>query len=127
MIKAEDFESALRLALEEERENVERISAEEIEKVATETVELLRNHPKIPQRTGKYKKSFTLKKISRKQSGTYYRVYAAGKQYRLTHLLEYGHATRNGGRTKAFPHWKDAQEFVQKLPERLKRRLSDET
>ena len=32
------------------------------------------------------------------------------KYYRLTHLLEYGHATRSGGRTKAQPHIQPIEE-----------------
>ncbi|HZK47169.1 MAG TPA: HK97 gp10 family phage protein [Atopostipes sp.] len=50
-------------------------------------------------RTGDYQKS-----ISYKKSGTSYVVYARAPQYRLTHLLEKGHAKRGGGRVRAYPH-----------------------
>lgn len=40
--------------------------------------------------------------------------YVKAPNYRLTHLLVHGHATRNGGRTKANPFLKNATEEVLK-------------
>jgi hypothetical protein len=62
---------------------------------------------KAPVRYGKYKKSLKYKK----QSDGVYVVYS-DKQYRLTHLLEHGHAKQSGGRTQAQPHWKPAEDLI---------------
>ncbi len=39
-------------------------------------------------------------------------VHVNGTMHRLSHLLENGHATRSGGRTRAFPHFAKGQEWL---------------
>ena len=127
MASLEDFADAVMEALQEESERVEEASREEIEKTAKEALQILRNHPNIPERTGDYKKSFALKKRVDRKGELDYVLHNKSPEYRKAHLLEYGYAKRNGGRVRAFPHWKDAQEIVDELPERLKRRIEDGT
>lgn len=44
--------------------------------------------------------------------------------YQLAHLLEHGHATRNGGRTGKYPHIRPVEEWAeQELEDRLRRGL----
>lgn len=77
-----------------------------------------------PVRTGKYKKSWTVKR-QRETSNTLEVVVHSRNRYQLTHLLEKGHAKRGGGRVKAIPHIAPAEEKgIRELEEGIKRGLS---
>lgn len=90
--------------------------------VAKSTVqELKRNSPK---RSGKYARNWT----KRKQGPTGQIVFQKDPTYRITHLLENGHALKRGGRTKGEvkgqPHIAIAEEkAVSSLEKELIRRL----
>ena len=69
--------------------------------VADDVCETIKD--KAPVDTGAYKKSWDVTLTEEKNNGVVYTVHSK-TQYQLTHLLENGHAKRNGGRTKAQPH-----------------------
>jgi hypothetical protein len=109
--------------LEEYSEAVEEKLESEIGKLAEDVKSMLSNHSEIPERTGDYKKGFFIKnefKAKGKNKG-FHKLRVANKKHQLTHLLEYGHVTRNGGRTRAYKHWIDGQKLADTLPERIKR------
>jgi len=55
-----------------------------------------------PRRTGEYAKGWARKK-EKQQGAISYTIYNKNKPT-LTHLLEYGHAKRGGGRVEGKPH-----------------------
>lgn len=101
-------------------EETDNAMAEGIDRISYTVCNSLKNHPVLSKLkgTGKYKKGFYVKKLARRQG---YKLNAvANKKYRLTHLLERSHLTRNGvSRTRAFPHWEDAQKKLEELTEEM--------
>ena len=62
-----------------------------------------------PVRTGKYAKSWTSRVTAEDSTSMEVTVYSPSR-YMLAHLLENGHAKRGGGRVRAIPHIKPAEE-----------------
>lgn len=64
---------------------------------------------------GSFKKNITSKLLEKGKRGSKFVWYVKPPDHRLTHLLVHGHATKDGGRTKADPFLENALEQV--LPE----------
>ena len=117
-----DFESTINSILAEYKDVINADVATATKQVAREAVRNVQ--AKAPTRTGAYKSS--IRSRVEEKGGNYAKsvVYAEDPHYRLTHLLEHGHAKVNGGRTRAFPHWAEAEQtaindFEKKLREAI--------
>lgn len=62
-----------------------------------------------PKDTGKYAKSWTVKKTKETSNSLEVTVHSKNR-YQLAHLLEHGHAKRGGRRVSARPHIAKAEE-----------------
>ncbi len=77
-----------------------------------------------PKNTGKYAKGWRRKEGKTKNG---YTIVIHNIKYQLTHLLEYGHAKRNGGRVEAQPHIKPVEErVVKEFEEELIKEIENE-
>ena len=70
-----------------------------------------------PVKTGKYKKSWAVNTTKENANAMEVTVHSRNR-YQLAHLLEFGHAKRGGGRTRAFPHIVPAEEAAAELLEK---------
>lgn len=90
-----------------DRDELERMwGNESIKEAAKEAAKTLKNGGPYKNRTGAYAKDWTAGQREKKKSVVQIQGYTVYNKdhFQLTHLLEYGHQSRNGGRAKAFSH-----------------------
>lgn len=58
--------------------------------------------------SGTFRRNISSKRVKEGRNGDTYAWYVKAPDHRLTHLLVHGHATKNGGRTKANPFLENA-------------------
>lgn len=99
--------------LNEYKEMSEEVIREGIDKGANEAKAVLRSTSPVRHdgrgTPGVYRKSWRVRTTVNTANKYGKTVYASGKQYALTHLLENGHALWQGGRSPAIPHIGEAQ------------------
>ena len=102
-------------AVMEELTEYNKLAGETMKKAVTKAGQTVRKEIQAgaPVRTGKYAKSWRTKKTRESSTRLEVTVYSPSR-YMLAHLLEHGHAKRNGGRTRAFPHIAPAEERGEK-------------
>lgn len=99
------------------QEGIERVAND----VSKEVRDELRNTKGTYQvRTGRYNKGWTIN--TKKGRGYVNHIVWNKTDYQLTHLLEYGHLTRSGSKTRAFPHIAPVEErYVKKYEQDVER------
>lgn len=146
VVKCDTLTDAVKQAFADHAVQVEMVLAEASEIMAREAAEALAQAGDFSNRRGRYRRSFTYAKRgdavgradmagNRTLVNDAFIVYSEN-EYRLTHLLENGHLTREGTRrvtegdnftarvrkgkdktplkerTQAFPHWQAAEDYV---------------
>ena len=121
-IEVELLNKELMKYLENYKEDIDEDVKEVADKIGKEAVAELKQISPVGARK-EYRKGWSLKKG--KLGKNVYSIKVWNKtNYQLTHLLEFDHATANGGRTKAQPHIRPTeQKYSEKFEKELKVRI----
>lgn len=116
-VKLEDLADAIMQELEEYSQEVSDQLKEDVKSTAEECVKQIKL--KAPKKSGKYRRGWKVKVSYESAEDIRVTIYNAAKP-QLTHLLEFGHAKRKGGRVDGTPHIRPAE---QQAEERLLKKV----
>lgn len=118
-----DFSSEINSILAEYGDHASKCLVEVIPDVARNATKQLKATNVYKRKTGRYNKGWTVSTDVRRTEVK--SVVHNRTDYQLSHLLEFGHAKANGGRTKAFPHIAQVNDWVQEeLVKKIKERVN---
>lgn len=120
-VKIDEMASAIQECLDEYKE----MATDEMKKAIRRAGKTVKEdiNGSAPVLTGKYAKSWTSRVTAEDSVSLEVTVYSPSR-YMLAHLLENGHAKRGGGRVRAIPHIKPAEDHgMEQLENDLERAL----
>lgn len=122
----DELTSTINGVLEEYHENVTDGIKKETRKAMKDLVKNTKDTAPVGHRTKHYRDSISSKKLTDNRESLIMLWYVRGSDYRLSHLLNNGHALRNGGRYPGTNFIGNAVDviipfYVEKIKEVLKR------
>ena len=112
-------------AVMEQLEEYSDLATDDVKTAVRDAAKLVKEEIKsgAPVKTGKYANSWSTTVTAESATSLEITVHSP-KRYMLAHLLEHGHAKRNGGRTRAIPHIAPAEELgIEKLETDIEKAL----
>lgn len=105
-IKIDELGKAIQDIIDDYSEQAKEVVEETLPKVGKKAANELKK--RSPKKTGRYAKGWK-SKVEKDRLTSKVIVYNKDR-YQLTHLLEKGHANRDGGRTNGIPHIKPTED-----------------
>lgn len=123
-VKIDDLAAVIAASLEEYTAEVTEGIKADVKSVGRECREnIARDSPRGKREAKKYADSW---KVKNESSSLTAKATVYNTQSGLPHVLEFGHQTRNGGRTKPQPHIKpNEKKAAEELQNRVEKRLRD--
>lgn len=110
-VNISEMDTELYNIMKEYKANVTKATKKAVDSVADGVMREIQSH--ITWNDKVYSKSFELTKIYDNESGKYVIWHVKNPHWRLTHLLELGHITRDGtSYSQKYPHVQYGQEFA---------------
>lgn len=113
-VQIDELANAIAQELEGYGQDIAEALKHNVDIVSNEAMQEIKNHIEFDQKTGDYVRAFRIKTTEDTKYNKTKVWHVAKPWYRLTHLLEKGHALRNGNRSRAYPHIQFGEVLAQK-------------